>query len=134
MTQLIFNMLIYLVSIQLFHKGVNTGPTYGRTHIFRFCLTSISIPRVKSHVDLKTSSLKLDTNCKKMNIFEKISLKNLFQLSTKKIVHHKLKEEIDDDLTREDLPLVSKDQGHELYINQHITDKIGYFGKIIMRK
>ena len=78
--------------------------------------------------------LKLDTNCKKMNIFEKISLKNLFQLSTKKIVHHKLKEEIDDDLTREDLPLVSKDQGHELYINQHITDKIGYFGKIIMRK
>ena len=105
------------------------------SRIFRFCLTSISIPRVKSHVDLKTSLLTLDTNCeKKMNFFEKISLKNLFQLSTKKIVHHKLKEEIDDDLTGEDLPLVSKDQGHELYINQHITDKIGYFGKIIMRK
>ena len=69
---------------------------------------------------------------KKMNIFEKISFKNLFQLSSRKIVHHRLKEEIEDD--REDLPLVSKDQGHELYINQHITEKIGYFGKIIMRK
>lgn len=114
------------------NTGQYTGSTYGRTHIFRFCLTSISIPRVKSHVDLKTSSLKLDTNCKKMNIFEKISFKNLFQLSSKKIVHHRLKEEMEE--SREDLPLVSKDQGHELYINQHITDKIGYFGKIIMRK
>ena len=56
-----------------------------------------------------------------MKIFEKLSFKNLFQIRYKKVLHRKLKEEKgedgEEDLSREDLPLVDQSKEHEMYIN-----------------